>query len=316
MANEILKNELTTLTDFKVHYEPSTITIENEDKLAEFVEKTVAHYDSLVFTEDNIAEAKRSRGELMKLLTALEDGRKDVKRNYSEPLNQFENRIKKYTMQVKKASDKIKILLDEHEASERESRQVIIEKTIQSMTEGTEVDPSEIEIKSTWLNKTSFSASGIVVKKVSEEISGMIALKVKELARIEADGVAISSLAKVYGLEPESWIQLVQGGQTAAELIPLMEKAVADKKARLEEEEKKRKAKEEYETAMRQLELEKQSTAGDKIIDSETGEVIEDLSNKTPELQTAVLEIKGTMEQFQALNHYMVTNGILVRSLD
>lgn len=308
------------LTDFNVKYEPSVIILENEDKLAKFIEDTVAKYDSLVFTEDNIAEAKTSRKELNNLFKALDEGRKDVKKKYSEPLTNFEKTIKKYSGPIKTISEKIGMQIDEYDERERRFRQSLVWQVINEKASEAEVDTQKIAFKDNWTNKGAFTSNNNLTKKTLEEIDGEISLLVKEKARIAADTSVVINLAIAYGLEPDGWAQFVVDGQSAAELMPKMEQAAADKKARLEAEEQRKKAHEEYEQAMRQLELDKQQQAGDKMIDPDTGEVVGEAPQpqeaayvNRPVVSKVVLELMGTSEQFQALNQYMIANGINVR---
>lgn len=64
-----MTNDLTTQLEFKVDFKPSEITINNETKLKELVDVTISRYGSLVFTDDNIPEAKQAKADLNKVAT-------------------------------------------------------------------------------------------------------------------------------------------------------------------------------------------------------------------------------------------------------
>ena len=324
-----MPNEITLLTDFRVRYEPSIIKIENESQLAEFVAKMVEHYDSLVFTDDNINEAKESRKELNRLFGAIDEQRKEVKQGYSKPLVQFESTIKKYSNDVKRISDKIKIQLDDYDDKMRIERQKLIAETILDVIGDSGVDPQKVEIKSTWLNKGAFNSGGTVAKKTVKEIESAVNVEIKELQRIENDSAVVTNLAVAFGLEPDGWTSFVRDGQTAAELMPRLQQAGDDKKARIAEEERQAEAKTaeeerlaqaniEYEEAMRQLELKKQQQVGDVVVDTETGEVVDDVEEPLVPFEstsgqiTVALQLTGTINQMQALNQYLVANDIKV----
>ena len=69
------------------------ITWNNEEIKAEVAEK-VQHYKSLVYTETEIKAAKADRATLNKFVTALENKRKEVKKQCMAPYEQFEAQIK------------------------------------------------------------------------------------------------------------------------------------------------------------------------------------------------------------------------------
>lgn len=313
-----MANELTLLTDFRVRYEPSAIEIENEEQLAEFVAKMVKHYDSLVFTDENINEAKESRKELNRLFGAIDEQRKEVKQGYSAPLNKFETTIKKYSNDVKRISDKIKIQLDEYEDKLRNERKKLIEETIVEVIGVYEIDLKKVEIKANWLNKGAFNSGGTVAKKTIEEIQLAVDVEIKELIRIENDSAIVADLALAFGLEADGWTSFIRDGQTAAELMPRLKQASNDKKMRIAEEERKKQARIEYEEAMRQLELEKQKQVADMIVNTETGEIIENsneqfapIGNVSDEI-IVTLRLAGSVDQMKKLNQYLVANDIKV----
>jgi cysteinyl-tRNA synthetase len=163
-------NELTATTGFKVLYTPSQIAIEGETELNQLVEKTVKYYSSLVFTDQNVAEALEAKKDLKALFDALEAQRKDVKREYSKPLVEFESKLKSLADKVKVVSDDINKGIKEFDEKQKLIRQENLIAEITRLAEPAGVDPNEIEIAASWLNKGSFTGTGNLVKKVKEEI--------------------------------------------------------------------------------------------------------------------------------------------------
>lgn len=76
MGAKLMTNELTTELQFNVDFKASKITIQNEAQLAEMVESAVKHYSTMIFTDENIPEAKKARADLNKVVTLLDDQRK------------------------------------------------------------------------------------------------------------------------------------------------------------------------------------------------------------------------------------------------
>lgn len=72
---------------------PEKISFNYEEIKNEVAEK-VKHYANLVYTEDQIKDAKSDRATLNKFVKALEDKRKEIKKQCLEPYEQFEAQMK------------------------------------------------------------------------------------------------------------------------------------------------------------------------------------------------------------------------------
>ena len=66
----------------------------NFEALKKELEESLQKYSSIVVTPDSIAAAKKSRADLNKLKTALDERRKEVKREWCKPLDEFESKVK------------------------------------------------------------------------------------------------------------------------------------------------------------------------------------------------------------------------------
>ncbi len=307
-----MMNELMTMTDFEVRFEPSKISVKNEEKLTQMVEQTAEHYNSLVFTDGNITEAKQARKELNDIFKMIDDQRKVVKNGYSAPLEEFESKMKKLSTTIKGVSDKIGSGIKDFEERERQQRAVELDKKIKEIAAAKGVSADAIVVLPAWTNKT-----GFLGKKMLEEIEAAADVVFREQQRIAGDKKVIGSYATVKGLEPDSWMEMVEQGHVAAELMQMIDKAAEDKANRLAKEEQDRKAKEEYDAAIAQMELEKLEQVGEMVIDGETGEIVDQAPNQPsePETQTVVLQLTGTIDQFQALNQKIVELGIAVKEV-
>ena len=84
--------ELIMTTDLEKSL-PKKIDFNYEAIKAELSEK-LERYNSLVVTEDSISGAKKDKAALNKLKTALEDRRKEVKKDCLRPYEEFEQKIK------------------------------------------------------------------------------------------------------------------------------------------------------------------------------------------------------------------------------
>lgn len=317
-------NELTTDIKFNVDFKPSEITIQNEEQLEKLVEATVTHYSSLVFTDDNIPEAKEAKTKLNGISKLLDDQRKEVKKSYSEPLKAFELKINTLRDRIKDVSNNINDGISDYEEKQKELREAKLMETLAEMAPNYEIDIAAVEIKPSWLNKGSFTAKGELTKKVLEEIAGIMALIAKENQRIKDDKAIIFNYAKAVGLDADGWASWIDKGHTSAEVMKQIDQAAHDKKAREEQEriaeeqrlvqeEEAAKAREEYEREMKAL---RERQVNEKTVDTETGEIIQEdpelIRQEVEDKQTVTLKLTGTHEQLSALNEFIVNEGIQV----
>lgn len=66
----------------------------NFDEMKAEIEQSVEKYKNLVITEESIKEGKADRAKLNKFKEAIENKRKEVKRKWLEPYNDFELKVK------------------------------------------------------------------------------------------------------------------------------------------------------------------------------------------------------------------------------
>lgn len=312
---------------FSVSYTPSKIIIENEDQLEGLVNKVVQHYGSFVFSDSNIPEAKEARAQLNKIVKTMEDRRKEIKSEFTKPLDDFEKVMKHYVGQVKEISTGIGEGLTKYEEEQKAIRLEKIQSEMAKLAELFNVEANVIEVHSNWLTKASFTAKGEVRPKVVDEIKDKIKIIAMERERVAADKATVTDYAEIAGLDPYAWANMVDQGWSVADIREKIKIAVEDKRVRELEMERARAAEEEYQAAMAELERSKAvETETGAMIDPETGEVIsaaQSMSDDMPssnnytntsndELITATLKLTGTVDQMQALNDFIVERGIQV----
>lgn len=308
-----MTTDLTTQLEFNVDFTPSQITINNEAKLKELVDATIARYGTLVFTDDNIPEAKQAKADLNKVARLLDDQRKAVKKEYSKPLKEFETKINGYTNQIKLVSEGINESISTFEESEKAKRLDKLVSTIEEISPNYGIDSSELTINPSWLNKGNFTTKGELNKKTLEEVT----FQMKQIAdankRIENDKAIIGNYAKAVGLEPESWVAQIENGLFASDLMKQIDVTVAAKREREERELREQQAQAEYEQAMKEL---KERQVENNVIDQETGEILEESPDlqrqEIEEFKTVELRLTGTHEQLTALNKFITGEGIKV----
>lgn len=223
-----MSNELSTEVIFDVNYQPSVIEIVNEDQLANLINVTVKRFENLIFKEDDIADAKKARAELNRIFDLIDSKRKEVKKEFSEPLTTFENQIKIYSDEIKLASKGIAEQIKEFEAKTKEERKTIVLAFIKKQASKAEIESNEISLQSNWLNASSFTAKNNLTKKIEEEIIAECTAIKQEKENYEQQKSLVESYVKAYGLEPMAWISLIDEGLTAAQIFPKIDQAVKE----------------------------------------------------------------------------------------
>lgn len=72
----------------------------NYEELKTFIAEKISYYKDLVYTDDQIKDAKADRAKLNKLVQALENQRKDIKKQCLAPYEVFEKQIKEIVSMV------------------------------------------------------------------------------------------------------------------------------------------------------------------------------------------------------------------------
>jgi len=297
-------NELMT-RDFQVDFKPSEITIQNEEELKQLVDETADYYKSLVFTDDNTDEAKKARADLNKVIKKIDDQRKAVKREYNSPLKEFEGKLNDYTSQLKNVAQTISDGLNEFEEKQRQLREDEILKTIDEMAPNYQIENTAIGIEPEWLNKTAFTKNGKPTKGTIEKIAYAMKVVSDERERIEANKKMIAKYAETLGLDPESWV-MYASEEDVTQVTDRMDKAVIQKEERKRQDEQRKAAQE----ALRQAETAAENNPTLKVVDTDTGEIIETMKEPIKEPEPfKFYKVFGTPSQLDQLEDYLILQG-------
>lgn len=228
--NELIKSDTKIQIDFK----PSTIEIKNEAELTELVNNTVKHYKSLVFSEGDIEGAKQAQKSLTDKIKLLETKRKEIKSQYSAPLEAFEKKIKGYVNQMGEAKEGISESLKQFETTERDERLEKVKMKLNELCAVVGVDSKDIHIPDKWTNKGAFTTTKRELKKaIIDEITGTINGIIEKRQQAAVNKRIIEGYAKTAHLDPVSWLILLDQGLTIDDIISKIDQVVAEQKARL-----------------------------------------------------------------------------------
>ena len=136
----------------------------NHEEIKQEVATKVAYYKNLVYTDDQIREAKRDRATLNKFIEALESKRKEIKKQCMEPYEDFEKKMKEITAIVSEPIALIDGQVKEYEEKQRAEKRMAIESKFASAGFQTFVELEQI-FDPKWLN------ASVSMKKIEEELN-------------------------------------------------------------------------------------------------------------------------------------------------
>jgi hypothetical protein len=134
---------------------PQTIKFNFEELKADVAER-LQHYNDLVVTEETIKEATEDKARLNKLKKALDERRKEVKKSYMQPYNDFEAKCKELIALVEKPVNAIDEQLTKFEDKRKEEKRKNIELayTATIAEDLQPIIPLQRIFNERWLNKT------------------------------------------------------------------------------------------------------------------------------------------------------------------
>lgn len=281
MANEL------SLPEYTIDYQLPVITINNFDQLKTAVEAYANKYQGMAVTASTEKESKSSRAELRKLKQALDDKRKEIRKKYAEPYQRFAAQIKDLEMTLDSSINPIDAGLKELEEQQRQLRLKHVNALIAEMAPNYHVEPGEVEIDPTWLNKTTTK------KKVTEGIADVMGYIKKQHDDLKTGISTITKYAQAYHIDPAGWIDQLKQGQDVNYLLQAI-----DNQVKLNQEAEQRKQ------AQQATEQANEIKRGSKTVNKTTGEIVS---------RDVTLTITATVPQMNRLKQFMDSNGIIYR---
>ena len=209
----------------------------NKEELEAVVRHKIAAYQNVVYTEDNMKQAKADRAELNKLTKAIEERRKMVKKIINEPYDVFEAELKEILALIQEPVGIIDRQVKAFEDQQKEEKKRSIQKSYDEVIgDLAEVLPFERVFDIRYLNQTYKLATAQAEVKAKVE-------------KVRTDLETIDSLESKYKLNAKDvYIKTLDLSKALAEnkrLSDLEEKLEAEKRRKAQEEaERKRLAEE------------------------------------------------------------------------
>lgn len=279
--------------DFKVGFKPAEIEFKDYEALKAKVEETVKGWNDYVVTAQSYSSDKKTKAELNRVRKALNDQRKQITKQASEPIDKFTEQIKYLDKEIKVAVDQIDsgIKFFDGKAKKERHQQNLIK--LGKIAQEYGIDLQKLEYNPKWDNKT---ASWTNTEK--EARSQFEAIKKEQQAKEEAQQVIIDK-ANSYtkpAMTPSSYLELLE----YKSLPDILKQMDSDHKYLREQAEK--------QAERKRKEVQAIEKKGDKYINADTGEVAKEVYSLT-------LELTGSKEQLSALSRFIKDWGIAYKRI-
>lgn len=274
----------------KVEYTQGVIDFENYEILINKAKELATQYSNLIITDqDSYKFASQVKAELNKVIKAISDERIRIKKEFNNPLTEFESKVKEITGEIEAGKNQIDGRIREYDQRLKEEKQNKINDLIQQHAGG-----RYIEQNPKWLNKT-FTDSRIV-----EEIKEQVAFAEKEEQRIETETQLIKDTCKANDIETDGFLSMYQSGSEVSDVLTAINRSVIKHK------EESDKQTEEIAPEPTPSQIEFMSEEDEELINIYHRELQQTLNVK----EVYNVEIKATKEEFVAIERYLKSNGI------
>lgn len=298
----------------------------NFDEIDKQLAEEMHQYDSVVFTEDTKADARKTVAGLRKLKKSIEDSDKEVKAQWMEPYNQFHDRVKQMTARVDKPINHINGQIEAFEDKRIKERQAEIQQIYKE-----EIGDMEDFLPLYRLQANKWSNAGTSVKSIrkamAETISNVRAGKAA-IESMQSDAVpdALRKFQSTLSL-PDALAYINQYETQKAEMLRKeaerrqqeeerrhqaeIERIRAEERQRVAEEEKIRQEAVKKEESRIREETERAVKAEIKSVDEVCAAPL-----TAPDSHRAVYTVVGTDEELQELEMAMISLGLYYERKD
>lgn len=287
--NEAKKDMITFENEnFPISFKKAEIDFPGYEALNAKVDDLAKGWESYVVTSKSYPYDKKTRAELNRIRKALNDRRKSITQQASQPIDEFTAQIKSLDLKIKVAVDHIsegiksfddKAKKDKHQQNLLQLGKIAVEYNIPLQ---------ELDYQEKWDNKT---ASWGKIEEEARQQFETIAERLK--ARKEAEQV-IATKANEY----------TKPAMTASPYLQMLDyKSLPDVLTQMDNDHEYliKQAKQQEENRKKAVEALEQH--GDKYVDAKTGEVVDKVHSVT-------LKLTGTTDQLTALSNFIRDWGI------
>lgn len=290
------------MQELQVNIEQAKVEIVGQEVFEKGIADVVAKYQNYTVTAGTIKDDKKILAELRKLTKQISDERIKIKNELSKPATDFEKYIKETEKPLKNIINQIANDVKEFENHQKALRLDTVKSYLANKASDYMIDPRIFDEKATeYIKNGDFMADGVTLKKATmKALDDMVTFEYQKQEEFKKATQSISGLCSEYGMTDQPYIRMLQN-LTLAEVLDQIR---SDHAFELQKQEAERKRQEQE--ALRQAELQKQkekiveTTPTALVVDSETGEIIEN----TPTIEEANIPEPKRYRQKMTLEVY------------
>jgi hypothetical protein len=254
----------------------------NYDDLQKWITEQVEKYQNLSYTDETIKDAKEDRAALNKFRERIDAARKDVKKRYLEPYNNFEEKVKKLLALIEEPAAAIDTQVKEYEERKKSEKEEQIKEYFNAVVGDLSKLLSYDKIfDKKWLNATTN------IKSVQTQIDQII-------EKVKFD------LQTIKDLKSEWELTLID---TYLQTLDIA--AALREKTRLEE---RQKAIMEEGSVEQTMSIEQVANVSEQVNDQVSDQVSDQV--EPVKIYTRKFWVKGSADQLRTLGQYMKEHGI------
>lgn len=290
------------MQELQVNIEQAKVEIVGQEVFEKGIADVVAKYQNYTVTAGTIKDDKKVLAELRKLTKQISDERIKIKNELSKPATDFEKYIKETEKPLKNIINQIANDVKEFENHQKALRLDTVKSYLANKASDYMIDPRIFDGKATeYIKNGDFTADGVTLKKATmKALDDMVTFEYQKQEEFKKATQSISGLCSEYGMTDQPYIRMLQN-LTLAEVLDQIR---SDHAFELQKQEAERQRQEQE--ALRQAELQKQkekiveTTPTALVVDSETGEIIEN----TPTIEEANIPEPKRYRQKMTLEVY------------
>ena len=290
------------MQELQVNIEQAKVEIVGQEVFKKGIADVVAKYQNYTVTAGTIKDDKKILAELRKLTKQISDERIKIKNELSKPATDFEKYIKETEKPLKNIINQIANDVKEFENHQKALRLDTVKSYLANKASDYMIDPRIFDEKATeYIKNGDFMADGVTLKKATmKALDDMVTFEYQKQEELKKATQSISGLCSEYGMTDQPYIRMLQN-LTLAEVLDQIR---SDHAFELQKQEAERQRQEQE--ALRQAELQKQkekiveTTPTALVVDSETGEIIEN----TPTIEEANIPEPKRYRQKMTLEVY------------
>ncbi|WP_339000545.1 DUF1351 domain-containing protein [Lactococcus garvieae] len=296
------------IQEIRVDFEPAIINIAEREQFEQYVNEVVTKYKNYTVSAETLKDDRATRALLNKLVKQIDDKRKEVKREFNKPLDEFTAWVKKASEPLNKTVASIDKSIKELEEHEKQIRSEIIRAEIQNLTKESGIDYRIFEgMVAEWSKAANFNKDFKPKKTLQDSMSYAVEQERLKQEEIKKNKKNISNFAFMSGISDTPYIRMYDDGKEVSEILEIMNEDIAKEKARKEAEEAQRKAEEQKRQELVNQQLEKDFDGQD-----EQPQVQEEL----PSEQVLPEEVETPSKSEEPKKRYRATIEIEFESLE